>query len=131
MQIGQLDHVNLRTSRLDEMIQWYSRYLGMEVGPRPDFNFRGAWLYAGTKAAVHLIEVEKECASIEPKIEHFAFTATGYDGLIEKLRTDDIAFDVYPVPGFSIVQVNVIDCDGNHIHIDFAVEETGSGTHSA
>ncbi len=42
MGITSLDHVNLRTTRLDEMIEWYCNVLGMRVGPRPPFPFPGA-----------------------------------------------------------------------------------------
>jgi NADPH:quinone reductase-like Zn-dependent oxidoreductase len=41
MQIEKLDHVNLRTTQLDSMIDWYSNVLGMRSGDRPDFPFSG------------------------------------------------------------------------------------------
>ena len=37
MQIGKLDHVNLRTTQLDTMIAWYENVLGLTNGPRPGF----------------------------------------------------------------------------------------------
>ncbi len=123
MEIGRLDHVNVRTSRLDEMVQWYEEYLGLKNGPRPDFEFGGAWLYSGEYPTVHLVEVDNECASLEPKIEHFAFRASGYHSFIEKLEAGGIKADVRRVPGLPIIQVNVEDCDGNHIHIDFDASE--------
>ena len=46
MPLGKLDHVNVRTAQLDKMIAWYEDVLEMEVGPRPNFPFPGAWLYA-------------------------------------------------------------------------------------
>lgn len=123
MEINRLDHVNVRTSKLDEMIRWYETFLGLQNGPRPDFGFRGAWLYAGEHAVVHLVEVNQECASVEPKIEHFAFQATGYADFVKKLEAQGIKFKLLHVPGWPIVQVNVEDCDGNHIHVDFQESE--------
>ena len=82
MKIGKLDHVNLRTTRLDELIAWYGDILGMEPGPRPDFPFPGAWLYAGNDAAIHLVGVEgPEATGSEAKLklEHFAFSASGLE----------------------------------------------------
>ena len=58
MQLGRLDHINLRTNQLAKMIDWYSTTLGMKTGPRPNFPFPGAWMYAGDHPIVHLVEVE-------------------------------------------------------------------------
>ncbi|MEJ2178651.1 MAG: VOC family protein, partial [Gammaproteobacteria bacterium] len=55
MQIEKLDHVNVRTTQLDAMIDWYTNVLGMRIGDRPDFRFPGAWMYTGEAAPVHLV----------------------------------------------------------------------------
>ena len=123
MEIQRLDHVNVRTNKLAEMVRWYEEILGLKTGPRPDFGFGGAWLYSGDHPMVHLVEVEEECTSIEPKIEHFAFQAAGYSAFLEKLKAKGIPSRIVQVPGFPLVQVNVEDCDGNHIHVDFHTDE--------
>ena len=76
MQIGQLDHVNIKTANLDAMVQWYCDILGMQNGERPPFPFPGAWLYAGKKPVVHLVDAPNDPQGLEPKIEHFALTAS-------------------------------------------------------
>lgn len=123
MQIDKLDHVNVRTANLDEMIAWYGSVLGMTNGKRPPFPFPGAWLYAGDHAAVHLVGVDQEPRSVEPKIEHFALTANGLAQFIERLEAAGVAYQANRVPGFGILQINLFDPDGNHIHIDFSPEE--------
>lgn len=123
MKIKRLDHVNVRTSALDKMVEWYTRILGLRSGARPDFGFGGAWLYVNDDPVLHLVEMSEECASIEPKIEHFAFTASGYPELIQRLQENDEEWQTAEVPGLTIVQVNVSDPDGNHIHIDFDAKE--------
>jgi catechol 2,3-dioxygenase-like lactoylglutathione lyase family enzyme len=123
MQIGQLDHVNVRTANVEAMVEWYKDNLGMEEGPRPPFPFPGAWLYADGKAVVHLVGVEEEQKSIEPKIEHFALRASGLAAFLERLDAANVTYEIARVPGFGILQVNVNDVDGNHIHIDFTPEE--------
>ena len=123
MRLGRLDHVNIRTARLDDMVHWYSSVLGMENGKRPPFSFPGAWLYAGDCAVVHLIGVDAEPKSLEPKIEHFALSATGLAEFVERLDAASIDYNAMRVPGFGILQINVHDCDGNHIHIDFSPQE--------
>lgn len=56
MPIRRLDHVKVVTANLEEMVAWYETVLGLRSGPRPDFPFGGAWLYAGEAAVVHLLE---------------------------------------------------------------------------
>ena len=123
--IKQLDHVNVRTSNLDAMIKWYGDMLGMQTGPRPDFPFPGAWLYAGDHPAIHLVGVDAQPGADmgDLTLEHFALSATGITGLLERVKAADARCDVRKVPGFPIVQVNLWDPDGNHIHIDFTAEE--------
>lgn len=125
MQLGRLEHVNIRTSHLDAMVDWYIRILGMTNGWRPSFGFPGAWLYAGDHPVVHMVGTPQNPKGIEPRIEHFAFSA---QGLAEfRVRLDDarIAYSVDPVPDLPYIQVNLRDPDGNHIHVDFASSEAG------
>ena len=119
MHIKRLDHVNLSTAQLDAMHRWYIDVLGFTDGPRPDFSFGGAWLYAGDHALVHLVEVEKTVDHDDLKLEHFAFSATDMPGFLARLEAQGVSSRISPVPGTSITQVNVWDPDGNHIHVDF------------
>ncbi|MGI9402000.1 MAG: VOC family protein [Rhizobiaceae bacterium] len=121
--LQKLEHVNVRTSNLTEMANWYEEILEMENGERPDFGFSGAWLYVGDTPAVHLVEVDDEPQSIEPKIEHFAFAAAGLKDFLTRLDDRGISYSLATVRNLPIVQVNVNDPDGNHIHIDFPLDE--------
>jgi catechol 2,3-dioxygenase-like lactoylglutathione lyase family enzyme len=126
MRIGRLDHVNLRTTRLDEMIAWYGDILGIKPGPRPDFAFPGAWLYAGEDAAVHLVGIDGEPAvgsEAKLKLEHFAFTATGAAVFEARLKERGERYRRSLQPGTGTIAINVWDPDGNHIHVDFAPGE--------
>ncbi len=119
--IERLDHLNLRTARLAEMTAWYGRVLGMTPGPRPPFSFAGAWLYANGKALVHLVGVDAEPGSRpdDLKLEHGAFQASGLEAFVARLEAAGDRYERFKVPGFPIVQVNVWDPDGNHLHVDF------------
>lgn len=123
MPLQRLDHVNLRTRNLDAMTKWYRDVLGMEQGKRPPFPFPGAWLYIGDQAAVHLVGVDRELDAPEPQIEHFALSATGLTEFLARLDSADTPYEATRVPGAGILQINVFDVDGNHIHIDFSAEE--------
>lgn len=122
MQIQQLNHVNLRTTRLETMIAWYQDVLGLTLGPRPDFSFPGAWLYAGETAFVHLVGIEGEPGTgseVELKLEHFAFSATGGEAFEARLRERGERYRKSEIAELNIVAFNVWDPDGNHIHVDF------------
>ena len=127
MQLGRLDHVNVRTAKLPAMREWYVRVLGMTDGDRPPFPFPGAWLYAGQYPVVHLVGLATEPTNTDPKLEHFALSASGLQQFRSKLDGMGERYDVRIIPGFGIVQVNIWDPDGNHIHIDFLPTEAGAG----
>ena len=124
MQIKALDHVNVRTYRLDEMVAWYSDVLGMPSGDRPDFPFPGAWIYAGDKPVIHLVGIEPEAPQEgQPQIEHFALSASGIKEMVARLEAHNVEHRVSPVPGLPLLQLHLHDPDGNHIHIDFNANE--------
>ncbi|MET1411133.1 VOC family protein [Roseibium sp. HPY-6] len=126
MQITQLNHVNLRTTQLDAMISWYQDVLGLKSGPRPDFPFPGAWLYAGETAFVHLVGIDGDAGTgseVELKLEHFAFSANGANEFENRLQERGVEFRKSEIAAVNLVAFNVWDPDGNHIHVDFRVDE--------
>lgn len=123
MPLLRLDHVNLRTNRLAAMIGWYRDVLGMEAGPRPAFDFGGAWLYCAGRPIVHLVEVDEEQASVAPKIEHFAISGSDLEAFLRHLEMKGVPYRIGRPADFPIIQVNVFDPDGNHIHLDFPADD--------
>jgi catechol 2,3-dioxygenase-like lactoylglutathione lyase family enzyme len=126
MEIGKLDHVNIRTTRLDIMIDWYTNVLGMHSGARPDFPFPGAWMYAGGVAAVHLVGINDKSgigSEVDLKLEHFAFSATGGAKFEAKLQEMSVQYRRADIPEIGLYQINLWDADGNHIHLDFLVDD--------
>lgn len=132
MPLARLDHVNLRTANLAAMEAFYVEALGMTPGPRPPFAFNGTWLYCDGQATVHLVEVPsvevlgQPAPAGELRLEHFAFAAAGLAEFLARLKQRGEPYRIGVVPGFGIVQVNVHDPDGNHIHVDFAPAEAAS-----
>ena len=118
-----LDHVNIRTARLEELRKFYTEVLGLEEGQRPDFGFDGAWLYLGDKACVHLVPAKADPAAQDPGIEHFAFRSLGAVEMIEKLKRNGIGFDVLPRKKLGVLQINLYDPDGNHIELAYPPRE--------
>ena len=124
MTIQAFDHVNVRTSRLAEMVAFYEAVLALRIGDRPPFAFAGAWLYCGDQAVVHLVEVAQPPAGVEPRLEHVAFRGTGLADFLALLRSRKVAYRIGIVPGLNVRQVNFLDPDGNRLHVDFAADES-------
>ena len=59
MSIGVLDHYNVSTRKVDETVHFYENVLGFTNGPRPPFNFPGAWLYSSGHAVLHLNDISQ------------------------------------------------------------------------
>ena len=128
MKLGTLDHVNVRTRNLDAMIDWYERTLGMKKGRRPGFDFPGAWLYVDDKPYLHLVGVDRALPAHQDdlRLEHFALSAAGLGDFLDRLKEENIGYKLVKVPDFPVVQVNIWDPDGNHIHIDFHEHEAAN-----
>jgi catechol 2,3-dioxygenase-like lactoylglutathione lyase family enzyme len=126
MPLGNLDHVNIRSSILSEMIEWYQDVLGMVNGFRPKFSNNGAWMYLGDAPVVHLSLIDNNDAigsERDLKLEHCAFSATGRAEFEANLVSRNQRYETTPLPQINLVQFNVWDPDGNHIHIDFPLDE--------
>ncbi len=126
MKIEQISHVNIRTTQLDAMIDWYTNVLGMRNGDRPNFSFPGAWLYGGDNPDVHLIGIEGTPgvgSEVELKLEHFGFTASGGAEFVAKLDAAGDKYTRYDIPDFNLYLINLWDPDGNHLHLDFHLDE--------
>ena len=52
-----LDHVSLLVGDAEAACRFYVEVLGLEVLPRPDLGFPGAWLSLGADQALHLLEL--------------------------------------------------------------------------
>jgi len=120
-----LDHVNVRTANLAAMTEWYGRVLGMAPGPRPGFGFPGAWLYADGFPIIHLVGVETQPGADpgDVRLEHFAISASGLKDMLALLEREGARYQLRPIRDFGVLQVNVWDPDGNHIHVDFDIVE--------
>ena len=62
MSVGVLDHYNVSTRKLGETVHFYETVLGFTNGPRPPFNFPGAWLYSSGHPVLHLNDIRQATA---------------------------------------------------------------------
>jgi catechol 2,3-dioxygenase-like lactoylglutathione lyase family enzyme len=88
MSVGVLDHYNVSTRRLKETVQFYEEILGFVNGPRPQFNFPGAWLYSAGHAVLHLNDISQTDRQQRPDsgvIDHVAFSSRGFEATKQHL----------------------------------------------
>ena len=57
MSVGVLDHYNVSTRNLGATVRFYEEVLGFVNGPRPPFDFPGAWLYSEGHPVLHLNDI--------------------------------------------------------------------------
>jgi catechol 2,3-dioxygenase-like lactoylglutathione lyase family enzyme len=88
-----LNHINIVTPKLTETRDFFVGVLGLAEGWRPDFPFEGYWLYAGDKAVVHLMSLDrvKDRGPISP-LDHAAFEVADLDAAKRELNAKGISF---------------------------------------
>jgi len=125
--IARLDHVNIRTAHLPQLVRFYTDVLGLIEGERPPLGFPGAWMYAGDAPVIHLVGVAEQPTPAGPlRLEHFAFTARGLRSFVARLGQHGVEYRQSSQAGTGNVVINLQDPDGNRLHVDFAASEAES-----
>lgn len=118
--INGLDHINIRTADLAGTRAFFTGVLGLTEGWRPPFPFPGAWLYAGDKDVVHLVEVGTAGAASEgSSLDHFAFDISDYDEALRRVEATGLSFRATTTPGGSVRQIFVRDLNGVTIELNW------------
>ena len=117
--ISGLDHINIETTDLDGTIRFYEETLGLQNGPRPPFDFSGAWMYSGERAVVHLVGVEAPTALSTGPINHIALIAKDFDTFKARLAAQGQAYEQRVVPDSDIRQLFVNDPNGVRLELNF------------
>jgi catechol 2,3-dioxygenase-like lactoylglutathione lyase family enzyme len=114
-----LDHINIRTTDLARTQAFFTDVLGLTVGWRPNFPFGGAWLYAGGRDVVHLVEVKTAgAASRGSSLDHFAFTIDDYEDAQARLDAAGLAYEPSVSPEGDIRQMFVTELNGVTIELN-------------
>jgi len=138
-----LNHFSIRSTDLPACEAFYAGLLGLQVGPRPPFDFPGLWLYAGdtsnyANAVVHILGVdrndpeglkrylgERDEASLQGTgvVDHVAFFATGLADTLARLQAAGMACRERTVPLLGLHQVFVDDPNGVVVELNFPAAE--------
>lgn len=98
-----LNHVNILTDRVEETVAFFERVLGLKAGYRPDFDFDGAWLYAGERPLIHLQTPGSsknrradapvgQSAFGQGPLDHASFEVADIAVARERLKANDVTF---------------------------------------
>ena len=112
-----LDHVTCRSTDLDRTLRFYEDLLGLRRGPRPRFGTPGAWLYAGGRAVLHL--VERPVNGCHGAIDHVAFAARGRAEVTAHLQAASVPYELAALPDGSALQMFLLDPDGARLELVF------------
>lgn len=121
--INGLDHINIRTADLAATKAFLIDVLGLAEGWRPPFPFPGAWLYAGDKDVVHLVQVDTPAAdSAGSSLDHFAFDISDYDDALARVQKTGLKYRAVETPGTTVKQIFVRDPNGVTIELNWKGE---------
>ena len=129
MSVGVLDHYNVSTRKLDETLHSYENVLGFTNGPRPPFNFPGAWLYSSGHPVLHLNDISqtgKQQRSHSGVIDHVAFSCRGFEATKQRLSENGIAYHVNQVPNSARRQIFLRDPNNVEIELNYEVANEAS-----
>jgi catechol 2,3-dioxygenase-like lactoylglutathione lyase family enzyme len=124
MSVGVLDHYNVSTRDLGATIRFYEDVLGLVNGPRPPFDFPGAWLYSEGHPVLHLNDISPTDTPQRPDsgvIDHIAFGSRGFEATKKHLTQKGIQFRVNEVPNSPRRQIFVRDPNNVLIELNFNV----------
>ena len=118
-----INHIQLVAEK-DLVIQlrdFYCDVVGLTEGFRPAFERFGFWLYIGDKDVLHLITPKEgdERSPQKSSYDHMAFKADGYQDVLKKLQSLNIAFEEKPIPGMTAHQIFLRDPAGNRVELNF------------
>ena len=122
MSVGVLDHYNVSTRKLKETIQFYEEVLRFKNGPRPLFDFPGAWLYSEGHPVLHLNDISPTDRQQRPDsgvIDHVAFGSRGFEAMKQHLADKGVPHRVNQVPNSTRRQIFLRDPNNVEIELNF------------
>ncbi|GGF19267.1 glyoxalase [Aliidongia dinghuensis] len=119
-----MDHFTILTEDVSATVAFYGDILGLEPGPRPPFDFPGAWLYGDGRPILHVVGGRPLPQDPQGVLDHMAFTATGLKETLRRLDARGVSYDLRQLPGGGLWQLFFLDPSGARVELDFRGEET-------
>ena len=137
MPLHHMEHVLVQTTDMDATREFYTKVLGMHVGPSPDFKFPVFWLYIGDQDVIHVTEggaatssnrkkyvgQQSEATSGTGVIDHIGFRCTGLAEMMGHLKRMNVSFTERQVNDQGLYQLFLMDPNGIKVELNFANAE--------
>jgi catechol 2,3-dioxygenase-like lactoylglutathione lyase family enzyme len=121
--IESMNHFTVLTDDLERTLAFYVDGLGLENGPRPPFDFPGAWLYVGGQPVLHIIAGRKLPEPRTGVLDHMAFSARDLRGVKAALERMKVPYDLRRLVGRDAWQLFCHDPSGAKVELDFEGSE--------
>ena len=118
-----MNHFTILTDDVAKTVDFYRDLLGLTNGPRPPFEFPGAWLYAGDEPILHVIGGRPSEELRAGVIDHMAFSANDLSDTLALLASRNIPHTCRRQAGSGVWQVLFFDPNGARVELDFAASE--------
>ena len=118
-----MDHFTVLTGDVAATVAFYCDILELQTGPRPPFDFPGAWLYGGGRPILHVVGGRPLPEDPQGVLDHMAFSAAGLRETIRKLDARGVAYQLQHLPGGGLWQLFFFDPSGARVELDFRGEE--------
>lgn len=131
MGITELNHINIRTVKMEATKDFFVNIVGLEIGWRPDFDSHGYWLYCGDVPIVHLSGSDPDG---EPRtnhegrgngLDHLGLFAKDLVGMENTLTVNDVTYRKCLANGGKLIQVFFLDPNGVQVELGFDAEVEG------
>jgi catechol 2,3-dioxygenase-like lactoylglutathione lyase family enzyme len=126
MRVTGMNHFTILAKDIEETRAFYRDVVGLQEGYRPDLGFPGIWFYVGEQWVLHVVAGRKLPNPPAGVIDHMAFSATGLDATLAKLKSHGIAYRLFQQVETKVWQVFFDDPNGAKVELDFAPEESAA-----
>ena len=130
MGITELNHINIRTCKMEETKDFFVNIVGLQIGWRPDFDSHGYWLYCDDVPIVHLSgsdpggEPRTNHSGRGGGLDHIGLFANDLITMEETLQSNNIIYRKCLASGGKLIQVFFLDPNGVQVELGFdAVRE--------
>jgi catechol 2,3-dioxygenase-like lactoylglutathione lyase family enzyme len=131
MAISELNHINIRTDKMEETKDFFVDVVGLSIGFRPDFDSHGYWLYCDDVAIVHLSLSDPDgdprtvASGHGEGLDHIGLAAHDLSGTEQTLAANDVTYKKCLAGGGRLVQVFFHDPNGVQVELAFQSVDEG------
>lgn len=123
-----MNHFTVLTDDVDLTVRFYDDLLGLHAGPRPAFDFPGAWLYADDTPILHVVGGRPKSELKAGVIDHMAFTGRDLSATLATLKARGMQYTCRRQVSSGTWQVFFMDPNGARVELDFDRSESETGS---